>query len=71
GISSGKVGAFWAIAIIVTAVVELNALGFMPWKTEVNKGLNKLYDGGVRNVLIGAFGFWVVVLVICELFLKQ
>ncbi len=71
GISSGKVGAFWAIAIIVTAVLELNALGFMPWKTEVNKGLNKLYDGGVRNVLIGAFGFWVVVLVICELFLKQ
>jgi uncharacterized membrane protein len=70
-ISSGKVGAFWAISIIVIAVLELNALGFMPWKAEVNKGLNKLYDGGVRNVLIGATGFWVVVLVVCELFLKK
>ncbi len=71
GISSGKVGAFWAISIIVTAILELNALGFMPWKTEVNKGLNKLYDGGVRMVLIGATGFWVIVLVVCELFLKK
>jgi hypothetical protein len=69
-ISSGKVGAFWAIAVVVTAVLELNALGFMPWKTEVNKGLNKLYDGGNRNVLIAAAGFWVIVLIICEVCLK-
>jgi uncharacterized membrane protein len=69
-ISSGKVAAFWIIAIIVTAVLELNALGLMPWKTEPNKGLNKLYDGGVRGVVIAAFGFWLVVLIVCELFLK-
>jgi uncharacterized membrane protein len=69
-ISSGKVAGFWIIAIVIVALVELNALGFMPWKTEANKGLNKMYDSGVRGTLIAAFGFWVIVLIICELFLK-
>jgi uncharacterized membrane protein len=70
GISSGKVGAFWAISIIIVAILELNALGLMPWKTQPNKGLNKLYDSGVQGVMIAAFGFWVIVLIVCELFLK-
>ncbi len=71
GISSGKVGAFWAISIVVIAVMELNALGFMPWKAEPNKGLNMMYDGkGVQNPLLSAAGFWVIVLILCELFLK-
>ena len=71
-ISSGKVGAFWAISIIVIAVLEVNALGMMPWKAQPNKGLNKIYDGkGVQNPLIASAGFWVVILIVCELFLKR
>ena len=70
-ISSGKVGAFWAIALVVTAVLEVNALGLMPWKAQPNKGLNKLYDGkGVQNPLIAAAAFWIIVLILCELFLR-
>ena len=52
------------------AILELNALGLMPWKTQPNKGLNVLYDGkGVRNPIIAAFGLWVVFLVLSEIFL--
>ena len=70
-ISSGKVGAFWAIAVVVTAVLEVNALGLMPWKAQPNKGLNKIYDGkGVQNPLIAAAAFWVIVLILCEVFLR-
>ena len=69
-VSGGKVAAFWIIALIVVAVLEVNALGLMPWKAEPNKGLNMMYDGGVRNTLISAFAFWVIVLIICEAFLK-
>jgi uncharacterized membrane protein len=71
-ISGSKVGTFWVIALVIIAVLELNALGLMPWKTEPNKGLNMLYDGpGVRNPLIAAAGFWVIVLILAELFLKR
>jgi uncharacterized membrane protein len=71
-ISSGKVGAFWMISIVVIAVLEVNALGLMPWKAQPNKGLNKIYDGkGVQNPLIAAAGYWVIVLIVCELFLKR
>jgi uncharacterized membrane protein len=70
-ISSGKMGAFWAIAIVIIAVLELNALGLLPWKAEANKGLNMMYDGpGVRNVLISAGGLWVVFLILSEILLK-
>jgi hypothetical protein len=70
-LESGKIGAYWGITIIIIAILELNALGLMPWKTAPNKGLNALYDGpGVRNPLIGAFGLWVVFLILTEVFLK-
>jgi uncharacterized membrane protein len=70
-LSSGNMGAFWAITIIVIAVMELNALGFMPWKATPNKGLNLMYDGpGVRNVLISAFGLWVIFLILTEVLLR-
>ena len=70
-VSSGKMGAFWVIAIVIIAVMELNALGLLPWKAEANKGLNMMYDGpGVRNVLISAFGLWVVFLILSEVLLK-
>ncbi|MEQ1700069.1 MAG: antitermination protein NusG [Ilumatobacteraceae bacterium] len=70
-VSSGSMGAFWGITMVIIIVMELNALGLMPWKTEANKGLNKMYDGpGVRNPLIAAFGLWVVMLILSEIFLK-
>jgi len=69
-LSSGKVGGYWAITIIIILVMELNALGIMPWKTQPNKGLNAMYDGpGIRNVLVSAFGLWVVFLILTEVFL--
>ena len=70
-LSGGKVGTFWLITLILIVVLELNALGLMPWKTQPNKGLNVLYDGpGVRNPLVAAFGLWVVFLVLTEIFFK-
>ncbi len=68
-LSSGKVMGFWIIALVIIVVMELNALGMLPWKTEANKGLNVMYDGpGVRNPLISAFGLWIVFLVLAEIF---
>ncbi len=70
-LSGGKMGAFWLISLIIIAVMELNALGMMPWKTAPNKGLNLMYDGpGVRNPLIASFGLWVVFLIITEIFFR-
>jgi uncharacterized membrane protein len=69
-VASGKMGAYWAIAIIIIAVMELNALGVLPWKTTPNKGLNAMYDGGVRNVLVSAFGLWVIFLILTEVLLR-
>ncbi len=70
-VSSGSMGAYWAIAIIIIVVLELNALGMMPWKTQPNKGLNVMFDGpGVRNPIVAAFGLWAVFLILSELLLK-
>ncbi len=70
-LSGGKVGAFWLISLVIIAVLELNALGMLPWKTQVGKGLNTIYDGpGVRNPLIAAFGLWAVFLVLTEIFFR-
>jgi uncharacterized membrane protein len=61
------VGLYWAITMILIVILELNALGLMPWKAQPNKGLNVLYDGkGVRNPLIAAFGLWVIFLILSE-----
>ena len=63
----GKVAAYWIITLIIIAVLEVNALGLMPWKREANKGLNVLYDGPTtspRNPIIAAFGLWVVFLIL-------
>ena len=70
-LGGGAMGGYWLITLLIIAVLELNALGLMPWKTQPNKGLNVLYDGpGVRNPLVAAFGLWVVFLVLTEIFFK-
>jgi len=70
-LTSAEMGTFWAITLVIIIVLEVNALGLMPWKTAPNKGLNVLYDGkGVRNPLIAAFGLWVIFLILTEIFFK-
>jgi len=68
-LSGSDMGVYWVIALIVIGVLEVNALGLMPWKAEANKGLNVIYDGpGIRNPMIAAFGVWVVFLILTEVF---
>ena len=70
-LSGGEIGAYWLIALVIIAVLEVNALGLMPWKAQPNKGLNMMYDGpGVRNLLIATFGLWVVFLILTEIFFQ-
>jgi uncharacterized membrane protein len=70
-LSGSKMGPFWLIALVLVAVLEVNALGLMPWKAQPNKGLNKLYDGkGVQNPLIASFGLWAIFLILTEIFFK-
>jgi hypothetical protein len=51
-------------------IMELNALGFLPWKVAPKKGLNWMYDT-VRNMLISAFGLWAIFLILSEVFLNK
>ena len=70
-LESSDMMTYWIIALVLIVVLEVNALGLLPWKTTPNKGLNKLYDGpGVRNPLIAAFGLWAAFLVLTEVFFK-
>lgn len=70
-IGSGKATTFWIIAIVILAILELNALGMMPWKATANKGLNMIYDGpGVRNPLIAAGVLWLIFLILTEIFFR-
>jgi uncharacterized membrane protein len=70
-LSGSKLGIYWLLTLAIIAVLEVNALGLMPWKFEANKGLNIIYDGpGVRNPIAAAFGLWVVFLVLTEIFFR-
>lgn len=70
-LSGSKMGTFWLLSLVIIAVLEVNCLGMMPWKTAPNKGLNILYDGpGVRNPLVASFGLWVVFLILTEIFFR-
>ncbi len=70
-VSASKMGIYWAITMVLIVVLELNALGLMPWKAQANKGLNVLYDGpGIRNPLIASFGLWAIFLVLTEVIFK-
>ena len=70
-LESSDLMTYWIVAMVLIVVLEVNALGLLPWKTTPNKGLNKLYDGtGVRNTLIAAFGLWAAFLVLTEVLFK-
>ena len=63
---------YWIIALVIIAVMEVNALQLLPWKGQLNKGLNLMYDGkGVRNPLIAAFGLWAIFLFLWEVILQN
>ncbi|CAN5572872.1 urate hydroxylase PuuD [soil metagenome] len=67
-LESSDLATYWIVALLLIVVLELNALGLMPWKAAVNKGLNKLYDGpGIRNAVITSVGLWVAFLVLTEI----
>ncbi len=67
-----NVAVYWILALVIVAVLEVNALQLLPWKGEANKGLNVLYDGkGVRNLLIASFGLWAVFLFLWEVILQN
>ena len=71
--SSGKVAIYWIITLIIIAVLEVNALGLLPWKFEANKGLNVHVRRAAdlpRNPLIAAFGLWLVFLIMTEIFFR-
>ena len=68
-LEGSELGIYWLLALLVIGIMEINALGLLPWKTTANKGLNAMYDGpGVRNPLIAAGGMFVVFLILTEIF---
>lgn len=70
-VGGGKVGTYWLLTLIVIGVLEVNALGLLPWKFTANKGLNVIYDGqGVQNPLYAAFGLWIFFLIMTEIFFR-
>jgi len=65
-LTGGKLALFWIVFLVLVAVMELNALGLLPWKTEAKKGLNLMYDT-VRNVIVAAFVFWAINMILWEI----
>ena len=67
-LTSADKGLWWGITMLLIVVLEANALGFAPWKTAKDKGLNVLYDGpGPRNSIIASTGLWAVFLLLTEI----
>jgi uncharacterized membrane protein len=64
-VSSGKSGAFQGISVVIMAILELNALGYMPWKKEAGKGLNWMYDTH-KNAIISGFVLTLIFAILSE-----
>jgi uncharacterized membrane protein len=65
-LSGGKVAIYWIVTLIIVAILELNALGLLPWKFNAKKGLNTIYES-VQNTLITGFVLWAVFVVLWEI----
>ena len=68
-LSGGKLAVYWIITLLILAVLEINALGLLPWKFEAKKGLNVIYDS-VQNALIAGFVLWAVFLLFWEIIVR-
>jgi uncharacterized membrane protein len=64
--SGGKLAIYWIITLIIVAILEVNALGLLPWKFNAKKGINTIYES-VQNALIAGFALWAVFLVFWEI----
>jgi len=67
-LGAGKVFGFLIIALIIWAVLEANALGFIGG---TGPGPTKQIYETVRNVIISGFVLWFVLWLLSELFLKE
>lgn len=63
--ATGSRMAFLGITTIVTIILEVNALGLLPWKTAPGKGLNWMYDTH-QNAIISGFVLAAVFVVLGE-----
>jgi hypothetical protein len=66
-VSGGKVAAFLIISLVIVAVLEANALGFLGGTGP--SPLRWPYES-VRNVLISGFVLWAVLWILSELLLS-
>ena len=66
-LSSGKVAAFLIISLLIVAVLEANALGFIGG---TGPGPLKWPYESVQNVIISAFVLWAVLWALSEIFLR-
>jgi len=62
----GRLAVYWIITVIILGVLEVNALGLLPWKFDVKKGLNTIYES-VQNALVAGFVLWAVFLILWEI----
>ena len=65
--SDNRMG-FLGISALIILVLELNALGVMPWKTAPGKGLNWMYESH-KNAIISGLVLTVIVVAVGEGFL--
>ena len=70
GTEDSSPGLFLLIGIIIMAVLELNAIGLMPWKKEVGKGLNWMYESH-KNALISGTVLAIVYWLLTEILLMS
>jgi uncharacterized membrane protein len=66
-LGAGKVAGFLIISLIIWAVLEANALGFIGG---TGPGPTKQVYETVRNVIISAFVLWAIYWILSEIFLK-
>ena len=70
GTEDSSPGLFLLIGILIMAVLELNAIGLMPWKKEVGKGLNWMYESH-KNALISGTVLAIVYWLLTEILLMS
>jgi hypothetical protein len=68
GLSSGKAWIYILIGLVVIAVLEANALGYISGRG--NTGLNVIYETH-RNAMLAGFGLIVVMYILAEIILRS